>query len=357
MEEVFRLRAADIYRVDHLERVHRPARRTVTTRRPSLAATAWTRSAPPPWPRCAPGSPAAPTSTSLLTATTDGLADLLGYEHSLLLLLDEEGQRLYTIASRGYDGRGHGLGGAGRRGAHRPRRGALRRPIRVGNLGQMAKYSTRGAALLRGRPASRAGPVAPRARPARRREPRGRAGDGPGPALRACWWSRAASRSPSPRPTRRCSAWWPALVATAVEAARSDERADDGARPPRPSRRADTAAPPAPARVLRFFAADGSTFLDGDYLIKGVAGRLLWSLVGQHAREGRTEFTNREVRLDPTLELPAFRDNFESRLILLKRRLDEHEAPVRIERSGRGRFRLVVDEPVQLELGGERNNG
>jgi hypothetical protein len=100
---------------------------------------------------------------------------------------------------------------------------------------------------------------------------------------------------------------------------------------------------------IRFFPLDGSTFLDGDYLIKGVAGRILWSLLRQHDEEGRTEFTNREVRLDPTLDLPDFRDNFESRLILLKRRLDEREAPIRIEKIGRGRFRLIVTASIRLE--------
>ena len=96
-------------------------------------------------------------------------------------------------------------------------------------------------------------------------------------------------------------------------------------------------APPSPATTtrVRFFAVDGSTFLDGDYLIKGVAGRILWVLLGHHAREGRIEFTNKEVRLDPSLELPEFRDNLESRLILLKRRLDERDAPIRIEKTGR----------------------
>jgi hypothetical protein len=112
--------------------------------------------------------------------------------------------------------------------------------------------------------------------------------------------------------------------------------------PPRPSS--------APPTLVRHFAVDGSTFLDGDYLIKGVAGRILWSLLGHHEREGRVDFTNKEVRLDASLDLPDFRDNFESRLILLKRRLDEREAPVRIVKTGRGRFHLDVARPVRLDL-------
>ena len=76
---------------------------------------------------------------------------------------------------------------------------------------------------------------------------------------------------------------------------------------------------------------------------------MLWVLLRQHERENRIDFTNKEVRLDQSLELPEFRDNLESRLILLKRRLDERDALVRIEKTGRGRFRLHVDGELLLE--------
>jgi len=139
------------------------------------------------------------------------------------------------------------------------------------------------------------------------------------------------------------------LVANAVESERSQDRVGDEGRPAAATAPEAEAEPTGPAAHLRFFAVDGSTFLDGDYLIKGVAGRILWSVVGQHERDGRVEFTHRELRLDPSLDLPPYRDNFENRLILLKRRLDEHAAPVRIEKTGRGRFRLHVEAPLRLE--------
>ena len=43
-----------------------------------------------------------------MRVTVDGLAELLGYEHSMLLLLDEDGRRLFTIASHGYETEGVG---------------------------------------------------------------------------------------------------------------------------------------------------------------------------------------------------------------------------------------------------------
>jgi adenylate cyclase len=95
--------------------------------------------------------------------------------------------------------------------------------------------------------------------------------------------------------------------------------------------------------TIRCHAYDDSLFINNDYVIKGVPGRILWRMLEIHKADGRTEFSNRELRLDPSLKLPEFKDNLETRLLLLSRRLIEKDFPIRIDRSGRGRVTLQVE--------------
>jgi adenylate cyclase len=117
---------------------------------------------------------------------------------------------------------------------------------------------------------------------------------------------------------------------------------------------AKPAAPPVQARargkdiLVQYHAYDDSLFINHDYVIKGVPGRILWRMLQIYESEGRTEFTNREFRLDASLKLPEFKDNLETRLLLLSRRLAETDWPIRIARSGRGRVALVVDGRLVL---------
>ena len=99
---------------------------------------------------------------------------------------------------------------------------------------------------------------------------------------------------------------------------------------------------------MRRYAENDSIFVDEEYLIKGVAGAILWRLLRAHLEDGRSDHTNRELRLDPSIRLPDLSENLEARLILLARRLEERCPSLRIEKTGRGRFRFHVLRPVTL---------
>ena len=345
MKDVFRLRSADICRVEEIELVRDlgpPADAGSTRHRTALLAAAGDLASR--LSRCA-------NLETVLDVALQGMDELLGYRHASVMLLDEEGTRLFTVASHGFPAEGVGSEvdvGEGIAGAAAQRCA----PVREGSLWQVKKYS----------------------RSVRRAfEAEGTVGPGidvPLPALED-----TQSQLAVPAMVRGELAGV-LVVSSPISVAFDDDDESvltliatliaqmvviDG------RSAGDDAVGAAAAMVgesvghraglepsdsechVRFFSEDGSVFVDGNYLIRGVAGRILWSIVNRYTQTGQTEFTNKELRLDRSLELPGFRDNLDTRLLMLKRRLDERDAPLRLVRLGRGLHTLECSPALRLE--------
>jgi adenylate cyclase len=283
----------------------------------------------------------------VLTTSLESLDSLFRFRYSMFLMLDETGSSLYTIASYGYDRAGIGSEvrvGEGIIGAV----ASQRRPMRIGNLRHMIGY---GRAIQEST------------------HPGGSATEIALPGLASVASQLGAPSMVANRllgvlvvESEQLGAFTAVdenlltvvahVIASAIELDRVAGRTGPPllTAPPNPGAEDLKRAESVSAATFRYFPADGSTFIDSEYLIKGVAGRILWRLLNDYQEEGRTELTNREVRLDRSLELPVYRDNLESRLVLLQRRLEERQAPVRIRKTGRGRFRLQLESALALEL-------
>jgi adenylate cyclase len=333
MASVFKLQGADVYEVLEIEHLPGPQQAPPLTRSGLLGAV---RSV-----------------SSLLSAATDLSSVLdevlavldadLGITHSMVMLIERSRSRLYTVASRGYPASGvgseiplgHGIiGVAAREGTS----------IRISHGTSEYAYSR----IMRER-AERDGltnlidteiPLPGLAAP----------GSQLAVPLRVSGHTVGVLFAESPDDARFSWEDEDALAAIASQLGTTiallQQAADAGDDTPAASHRPAT--PRGAPLAIRHYPADNSVFIGDDYLIKGVARAIFRKLVRDYLEQGRTDFTNRELRLDSSIRLLDITDNLEARLILLVRRLQERGSEVRIEKTGRGRFRLSVERPLTL---------
>lgn len=254
---------------------------------------------------------------SVINVSLDALSELFGYDHSFLMAPDEDGRRLFTLGSRGFGESGIGSEawiGEGILGVAAERREVVRttnfsRDVLYSNAVRSAVERRGEDSLLEreialpGLPQVQSQLVVPLA-----------AQDRLLGVL--CLQSAVAGRflSDDERVVRIAARQMAASMALL-------ERVEDVEPKETPHRQ--RAAHPAGASTIKHYKADDSVFIDDAYLIKGVAGRIFWKLVQSHAQSGRVDFTNKEIRLDASLQLPDIKDNLEARLILLRRRLQD----------------------------------
>lgn len=332
MQDVFRLRSAEILRVTRCEAMRPEPGDGRSAAAPEATASDWL-SALQVFGRRVAGCGDLDEATHL---GLELLEDLFGIEHSMLLLSDAAGERLLVVATNGYRPSGvgaeigidEGVIGAAATG---------RRQVAIGNL---ERTRTLAAAIseelheipLPGLPDAQSVLATPMI---------------VGESLVGVLYVDSPHAGHFDAERARLVEVVAGVLALTVELL--DHRAGDGHDTPSPEHgRAEGYRSGSLSSVV-FHERDGSFFLDGEYVIKGVPGRILFAILREHEESGRTEFTNRELRLDRSIGLPAGKDNLESRLLALRRRLEERDGPIRLERTGRGRLGLTLDEPVTLE--------
>ena len=334
MTGVFRLQGADVYRVLSVEQVPGATLLGAAPQRHHLAAV---RAIAQRIAGCADLS-------NLLDEALAACEDHLGIRHAMILMADARAGKLYTVASRGYDASGVGseiaygegvIGVAARemtpiRIMHRAYEWGYGRAIRdsaaAGGLSALLETEI----PVPGLPDSRSQLAVPIV---------------VGSTLSAVLYVEDVVDRRFGFDDEDALVAVAALLGPTI---RGMQELAESAAEPAPERGGPAVSTTGPPLTVRHYCADDSVFLGDDYLIKGVAGAILWKLLRDYRHEGRTEFTNRELRLDPSIRLPDITDNLEARLILLQRRLAERTASLALEKTGRGRFRFRVGRPVEL---------
>jgi adenylate cyclase len=345
MTDVFRLRAADVYEVVDIEVVdgftrwplsagsERPSRLFVDQDLESLRLMSERLNR-------------SEVLSDLLDRSLQLLDELFGFHHSMVLLTDEAQGKLFTIASRGYPengvgsevGMGDGLIGMVARAKRALRLSAIDHSLRYARaVRDRAQAAAASDAVCREIPLP--GLV-------------GAAGQIAVPIVirgRLIGVLAVESAEPLAFMSREDTILTivAAQLAAGIDQFTGDTEESFASVTPK-SGSPRHAGSPMGGRHFRFFPEDDCVFVDGEYLIRNVPGRILWRLLTRHRNEGRSEFTNRELRMDSWLGLPEIKDNLESRLILLRKRMEQKCPEVRLVSRGRGRFALEMDVAITL---------
>jgi len=346
LKGIFKLKAADIYEVESVELV--PEQTGVTER---WSPRSRARQENPVFTMKALQEMSSRINTAdsldgLLESILSGLKEHFGFSHSMILLAGEKPNTLVTIASRGYPQGGAGAEvefGDGIIGVV----AEAQKPIRISGLlrGMLHARAVAMRAIESGWSPDRQVPLPGLENPESQL--------GVPLVVRGELIGVLCIESETPyrfhEDDKTTIEMLGSHLAVAVQNMQLRET-EDAMQTPRAE---PAAAPPAPGRngsrrEVTYYRGEEVLMIDGEYLIRSLPARILWKLLTTKKKDGRCEFTNRELRLDKSLNLPDYKDNLETRLLLLRRRLEEKGPDIRMVPKGRGRFALELGCEIEL---------
>ena len=346
LKGIFKLKAADIYEVESVELV--PEQTGVTER---WSPRSRARQDNPVFTMKALQETSSRINTAdsldgLLESILSGLKEHFGFSHSMILLAGEKPNTLVTIASRGYPQGGAGAEvefGDGIIGVV----AEAQKPIRISGLlrGMLHARAVAMRAIESGWSPDRQVPLPGLENPESQL--------GVPLVVRGELIGVLCIESETPyrfhEDDKTTIEMLGSHLAVAVQNMQLRET-EDAMQTPRAE---PAAAPPAPGRngsrrEVTYYRGEEVLMIDGEYLIRSLPARILWKLLTTKKKDGRCEFTNRELRLDKSLNLPDYKDNLETRLLLLRRRLEEKGPDIRMVPKGRGRFALELGCEIEL---------